>query len=143
MLEDGFDSTAFILANLMRPNKQTFFFTATWPEHVQKIAIRLMMGKRSPCEGSLDPYGEDAVKEWIQVPDEGYKKGHRWEEAVAHLEGSEDTRECATREKMMIEIEQNYDMETMEVALALNENIEQQRTPNTTNQQTHTCQIPP
>lgn len=41
MLEEGFEESVFSLAKGCSRDRQTMFFTATWPPHVKEVALRL------------------------------------------------------------------------------------------------------
>lgn len=60
MLDCGFEEDVRTIANQMRRDRQTLFFSATWPNEVEDVALALCSAGMQPAKVSVDEdWGED------------------------------------------------------------------------------------
>eukprot|EP00931_Biecheleriopsis_adriatica_P059615 TRINITY_DN356_c0_g1_i2.p1 TRINITY_DN356_c0_g1~~TRINITY_DN356_c0_g1_i2.p1 ORF type:complete len:503 (+),score=105.81 TRINITY_DN356_c0_g1_i2:105-1613(+) len=98
MLDMGFEPQVRKICTQVRPDRQTLMWSATWPKEVQKLARDLC--KEDPCHinvGSLDLRTAHTIRQYVEVVQEGDKRGRLRRLLEKVMDGSKILIFCETK----------------------------------------------
>ena len=74
MLDMGFEPVIRKVAELVRPDRQTLFWTATWPQQIQDVAQEFVRNPVKIVVGNVEVHAAASVQQCIRVCKEGEKE---------------------------------------------------------------------